>query len=61
MKSVRDQLVFDLQGSQQCRSVRRSKKPNPARTWFEKMRQVVDGAAEQPVSGVPKSADLPRR
>jgi hypothetical protein len=61
MESGRRQLEFELRGSQQCRSVRRRKKPSPARIWFEKMRQVVGGAAEQPISEVPRTSDLSGR
>jgi hypothetical protein len=58
MESGRRQLEFELR--QQCRSARRPRKRSPARIWFEKMRQVVDGAAEQPISEAPKTSDLPR-
>jgi hypothetical protein len=43
MKSGRGQLEFELRSPKQCRSLPRTRKPNSARVWFEKMRQVVDG------------------
>jgi len=59
MESGRRQLQFELRESQQCRSVRPPRKPSPARIWFEKMRQVLEGAAEQPASEVLKTPELP--
>jgi len=56
MKPGRNQLEFELQPPRQCRSLRRAKKPTPARRWFEKMRQVVNGAADRPTAEV---ADAP--
>jgi hypothetical protein len=50
MKSGRDQLEFELRSPKQCRSLRRTRKPNSARIWFEKMRQVVDGAEDRPAA-----------
>jgi hypothetical protein len=47
MKTGRFQLELELRSPQQCRSVRRIRKPSPARVWFEKMRQVVDEAADR--------------
>jgi hypothetical protein len=49
MKPGRNQLEFELRNTQECRSLRRARKPSPARAWFERMRQVVDEAADQPV------------
>jgi hypothetical protein len=51
MKSARFQLELELHSPQQkCRSVRRARKPTPSRVWFQKMRQVVDEAADRPVT-----------
>jgi hypothetical protein len=52
MKPGRNQLELQLQAPQQCRSLHRTKRPSPARRWFEKMRQVVDGAADRPPAEV---------
>jgi hypothetical protein len=58
MKLVRNQLEFELQTPKQCRSPRRAKKANPARLWFEKMRQVVDDASERPLPPAFETPDL---
>jgi len=50
MKAVSGQLELGLRESGQCQSVRRSRKPRRGGIWFEKMRQVVDSAAERPVA-----------
>jgi hypothetical protein len=47
MKAFSGQLELELRTSEQCRSVRRSRKPGRSRVWFEKMRQVVDDAADR--------------
>jgi hypothetical protein len=60
MKSGRSQLEFELRSPQECRSLRRTKKPTAARGWFEKMRQVVEGAVERPATQVSETPDLPR-
>jgi len=52
MEPGRNQLELELQAMRQCRSLRRAKKPTPAGRWFEKMRQVVDGAADRPTAEV---------
>ena len=60
MKSGRNQLELELQAPQQCPSLHRAKKPTVARRWFEKMRQVVDGAAERPTPEGAKDSALTR-
>jgi len=51
MKTRRFQLELELQNPQQkCGSHRRARKPTPSRVWFQKMRQVVDEAADRPVT-----------
>jgi hypothetical protein len=47
MKTAQGQLEFALRGSQECRSSRRPKKPKAPQLWFEKMRQVVEDAADR--------------
>jgi hypothetical protein len=56
MKAVAGQLELELRTPEQCRSVRRSRKPGRSRVWFEKMRQVVDDAVERPAAQV---AEIP--
>jgi len=58
MKPVRNQLEFELQTPKECRTPRRAKKANPARLWFEKMRQVVDEATERPLPPPVETPDL---
>jgi hypothetical protein len=58
MKPGRNQLELELQPPQQCRSLHRTRKPTRAIRWFEKMRQVVDGAGERPT---PEGAPLAKR
>ncbi len=59
MKPGRNQLELELQPPQQCRSLRRTRKPSPARRWFEKMRHVVDGATDRPAMEVAET-QLPK-
>jgi len=59
MKAVSGQLELELRTPEQCRSVRRPRKPARSRVWFEKMRQVVDGATERPTAEVAETPPLP--
>jgi hypothetical protein len=53
MKMGRHQLEFELGGAQECRSLRRLRKPKATQVWFEKMHQVVDEASDrEPSSGI---------
>jgi hypothetical protein len=57
MKAVSGQLELELKTPEQCRSVRRSRKPGRSRVWFEKMRQVVDDAVDgQPEPSQPSQS-----
>jgi hypothetical protein len=61
MKTGRFQLELELRGAQPCRSTRRSKKPTSSQVWFEKMRQVVDEAADRKVAEDFENRGLPHR
>lgn len=55
------QLELELKNQTACRSMRRRKKARPAQLWFEKMRQVVDAAADAPVRQEVETRDLASR
>jgi hypothetical protein len=61
MKMVQGQLEFALGGSKECRSSRRIRKTSRTQAWFEKMRQVVEDAAEREPSDILKAPVSPRR
>jgi hypothetical protein len=61
MKTVQGQLELALGGSNKCRSSRRLKKPRGPQLWFEKMRQVVEDAAEREPADILNLPRIPPR